>query len=157
MFFSYYLNFHMRVLFGCILFYFCLFCVFKSSVFVFHVGPTFFHHLLPELQPALRHRRSRSMSVCVPPSSFSFSHAPLPLTVPPKKPSTPPPDQSSLSSYNTSSPCMSLATERDTFAGRLSKALETVLPLHSATSLPKTRQRRASLPTLFSTPVGSQS
>lgn len=134
-----------------------LFCVFNSSFFVFHVGPTFFHHLLPELQPTLRRRRSRSMSVCVPPSSFSFSHAPLPLTVPPKKPSTPIPDLSSSSSYTTSSPCMSLATERDTFAGRLSKALETVIPIHSASSLPRARQRRASLPALFSTPVGSQS
>lgn len=134
-----------------------MFCAFNFYVFVFHVGPTFFRHPLPDLQPALRRRRSRSMSVCVPPSSYSFSHAPSPLTVPPKKPSTPPPDLSSSSSYTTTSPCMSLAAERDTFAGRLSKALETVLPLQSASSLPRARQRRASLPALFSTPVGSQS
>lgn len=106
------------------------------------------------LQPASRRRRSRSMSVCVPPSSYSFSHALPPMAVLPKRPSTPPPDLSSSSSYT--SPCMPLAAERDTFAGRLSKALETVLPLHSASSLPGARQRRASLPALFSTPVGSQ-
>ncbi|GLD48456.1 serine/threonine-protein kinase WNK1-like protein [Lates japonicus] len=97
------------------------------------------------------------MSICVPPSSYSFSHAPPPLAVPPKQPSTPPPDLSSSSSYTITSPCMPLAAKRDTFAGRLSKALETVLPLHSASSLPRARQRRASLPALFSTPVGSQS
>lgn len=97
------------------------------------------------------------MSVCVPPSSYSFSHAPPPLAVPPKQPSTPPPDLSSSSSYVTTPPCMPLAAERETFAGRLSKALETVLPLHSASSVPRARQRRASLPALFSTPVGSQS
>lgn len=112
-------------------------------------------------QPASRRRRSRSMSVCVPPSSYSFSRAPPPLVVLPKRPSTPPPDLSSSPCYSTatttSSPCMPLAAERDTFAGRLSKALETVLPLHSASSVPRARQRRASLPALFSTPVGSQS
>ncbi|XP_040001806.1 serine/threonine-protein kinase WNK1 [Xiphias gladius] len=105
----------------------------------------------PQPMPASRRRRSRSMSVCVPPSSYSFSHAPPPLAVPPKQPSTPPPDLSSSSSYITTSPCMPLAAVRDTFAGRLSKALETVLPLHSASSLPRARQRRASLPAL-STP-----
>lgn len=111
---------------------------------------------LPGLQPASRPRRSRSMSFCVPPSSYSFSHAPSPLAAPPQQPSTPPPDLYSSSSYTTP-PCMPLAAERDTFAGRLSKALETVLPLHSASPLPSTMQRRASLPALFSTPVGSQS
>lgn len=141
----------------CCIFFYCWFMfVVYVYVFVFHVGPTFFHHLLPDLQPALRRRRSRSMSVCVPPSSYSFSHAPSPLAVPPKKPSTPPPDLSSSSSTDTS-PCMSLTPERDTFAGRLSKALETVLPLHSPSSVPRARQRRASLPALVSTPVGSQS
>lgn len=117
-------------------------------------------HLLPSrfpgLQPASR-RRNRSMSVCVPPSSYSFSHVSSPMTAPPKKPSTPPPDLSLPSSCTTTaSPCMSLAIERDTFAGRLSKALETVLPLHSASSVPGARQRRASLPALFPTPVGLQ-
>ncbi|XP_030006238.1 serine/threonine-protein kinase WNK1 isoform X2 [Sphaeramia orbicularis] len=110
----------------------------------------------PQPMPALRRRRCRSMSVCVPPSSYSFSHAPHPLAVPLKKPSTPPPGlSSSSSSHSTSSPCMPLAAERDTFAGRLSKALETVLPLHSAPSVPRARQRRASLPALSSTPQHS--
>lgn len=112
---------------------------------------------LPGLQPELRRRRNRSMSVCVPPSSYSFSHVLRPLAVPPKQPSTPPPGPFSSSSYTITSPCMPLTAERDTFAGRLSQALETVLPLQSASSLPRARQRRASLPALFSTPVGSQS
>ncbi|MEQ2209182.1 hypothetical protein XENOCAPTIV_026197 [Xenoophorus captivus] len=93
------------------------------------------------------------MSICVPPSSYSFSHAPSSLAVPPKQPATPPPDLSSH--ISTTSPCVPLAAERDTFAGRLSKALETVLPLHSGSSQPRAKQRRASLPALFSTPVGS--
>ncbi|XP_063762102.1 proline-rich protein 36-like [Eleginops maclovinus] len=95
------------------------------------------------------------MSFCVPPSSYSFSHAPSPLAAPPKQPSTPPPDLYSSSSYTTTSPCMPLTAERDTFAGRLSKALETVLPLHTASPQPSARQRRASLPALFSTPQHS--
>lgn len=107
------------------------------------------------VQPVSRRCRSRSMSVCVP-SSYSFPHVPPLLAVPPKQPSTPPPDLSSSSSYTTTPPCVPLSAERDTFAGRLSKALETVLPIHSTPSLPRARQRRASLPALFSTPVGSQ-
>lgn len=131
--------------------YFCFaflicFCLCFMSVTPSSITPS------PGLQPASRRHRSRSMSVCVPPSSYSFSHAPPPLAVSQRQPSTPPPDPSS---YTTTSPCMPLSAERDTFAGRLSKALETVLPLHS--SLPRARQRRASLPALFSTPVGSPS
>lgn len=106
----------------------------------------------PGLQPVSHGRRSRSMSICVPPSSYSFSHAPSSLVVPPKQHTSPPPDL--FSHTSTTSPCVPLAAERDTFAGRLSKALETVLPLHSASSQPRARQRRASLPALFSTPVG---
>ncbi|XP_029681733.1 serine/threonine-protein kinase WNK1 [Takifugu rubripes] len=97
-------------------------------------------------------RRNRSMSLCVPPSSYSLSRASSSMTAQPKKPSTPPPDLSFPSSCTTVSPCMSLTIERDTFAGRLSKALETVLPLHSASSVPRAGQRRASLPALFPTP-----
>ncbi|PWA18276.1 hypothetical protein CCH79_00017824 [Gambusia affinis] len=107
----------------------------------------------PQPMPASHGRRSRSMSICVPPSSYSFSHAPSSLAVPPEQPATPPPDLSSYTS--TISPCAPLASERDTFAGRLSKALETVLPLHSGSSQPGARQRRASLPALFSTPQHS--
>lgn len=110
---------------------------------------------LPGLQPVSHHRRCRSMSVCVPPSSYSFSHVPPPLVVPPKQPATPP-DLSSSSPYTTASSCTPLTSERDTFTRCLSKALETVLPLHSASSQPRARQRRASLPALFSTPVGSK-
>lgn len=138
----------------CILFFYCFllcfsfFCVCLFSMLVPSSSP------LLDLQPALC-RRIRSMSLCVPPSSYSF-HAPSPTVVPPKKPSTPPPDLSSPSSCTTTSPCMSLAVERDTFAGRLSKALETVLPLQSTSSVPRARQRRASLPALSSTLVGSE-
>ncbi|KAM9771823.1 serine/threonine-protein kinase WNK1 isoform 7-T7 [Syngnathus typhle] len=100
--------------------------------------------------PASRRRRCRSMSVCVPPSSYSLT--PAPPAPRPKRPSTPPPDLSSSPSLAGASP---RSTERDTFAVRLSKALGTVLPLHSAPSLPRARQRRASLPTLFSSPQHS--
>lgn len=131
------------------LYQFFLFCVLFILVFFFYVCLVLMT-LPPNLQPALCRRRCRSMSVCVPPSSYSLSHAHSPTAAPLKKPSTPPPDLSS-SSY----PRMPLTTERDTFAGRLSKALETVLPLHSASPQPRARQqRRASLPALFSTPVG---
>ncbi|KAM9705795.1 serine/threonine-protein kinase WNK1 isoform 4-T4 [Menidia menidia] len=109
----------------------------------------------PQQMPASRGRRSRSMSICVPPSSYSFCNTPASMVVPPKKPVTPPPDLSSYTSTSTTSPSTPLAAERDTFAGRLSKALETVLPLHSASSQPRARQRRASLPALFSTPQHS--
>ncbi|XP_077400468.1 serine/threonine-protein kinase WNK1 isoform X4 [Vanacampus margaritifer] len=104
----------------------------------------------PQAVPASRRRRSRSMSICVPPSSYSLTPAPVPPR--PKRPSTPPPDLSSSPSLTGPSPRAPRSAERETFAGRLSKALETVLPLHSAPSLPKPRQRRASLPALFSSP-----
>ncbi|CAL8322854.1 unnamed protein product [Lota lota] len=98
-------------------------------------------------------RRSRSMSVCVP-SSYSsyasFPRVPLHLAAPPKPPSTPPPDLSYAPPAR-----VSLPSERDTFAGRLSTALETVLPLHSTPVPPRARQRRASLPALFFTPQPS--
>lgn len=148
----------------CNLFFFdfvhvCCFILLLSYVlhFNFCVCLCFMFAPPPPLQPAQRRRRNRSMSVCVPPSSYSFSHTPSPLAPRPKKPSTPPPDLSSSSARATTSPCMPLAAERDTFAGRLSKALETVLPLHSGSPLPRARQRRASLPALFSSAVGSQS
>lgn len=118
----------------------------RLHLFLFPFRP----NLPPIQQPASRRRRSRSMSVCVPPSSYSLT--PTPPVARPKRPSTPPPALSS-SLAAAASP---RSAGRDTFAGRLSKALETVLPLHSAPSLPRARQRRASLPALFSSPVGSK-
>ncbi|KAK0135356.1 Serine/threonine-protein kinase WNK1 [Merluccius polli] len=101
--------------------------------------------------PVSHRRRGRSMSVCVPSSSYSsyasFPHVPFHLAAPPMPPSTPPPDMSYAPPAR-----VSLPGERDTFAGRLSTALETVLPLHSTPAPPRARQRRASLPALFSTP-----
>ncbi|MBN3325778.1 WNK1 kinase, partial [Atractosteus spatula] len=87
--------------------------------------------------PSLPPRRGRSMSVCAP-HLYSIS----PLSCPPKPPSTPPPVLSTPLS-----PCHGTPIG-ETFAGRLSKALECVLPMHSASP-----RRRASLPALFaSTP-----
>ncbi|XP_061523681.1 serine/threonine-protein kinase WNK1 isoform X11 [Phycodurus eques] len=105
----------------------------------------------PQPVPASHRRRSRSMSVCVPPSSYSL--APTPLAPHLKRPFTPPPDLSSSSSHAGASPRAPRSAEKDTFATRLSKALEAVLPLHSAVSLPRVRRRRASLPALFSSPA----
>ncbi|KPP74722.1 serine/threonine-protein kinase WNK1-like, partial [Scleropages formosus] len=82
----------------------------------------------PQAMP-LPCRRGRSMSVCVPHLSAS------PLSCPPVPPSTPP------------LPHLG-APDGETFAGRLSKALECVLPLHSAPP-----RRRASLPALFASPI----
>lgn len=106
--------------------------------------------LSPSQSAVLRRRRCRSMSVCVPPSSYSLSHSPSSSSNVAAPPLRKPFASSSLS-------CAPLSAERDTFAGRLSKALETVLPMHPSTSpQPRARQRRASLPALFSTPVGPQ-
>ncbi|KAJ8382039.1 hypothetical protein SKAU_G00028170 [Synaphobranchus kaupii] len=76
------------------------------------------------------------MSLCVPCISA------LPLSCPPKQPSTPPPAPPTPLSPRLGSP------DGETFAGRLSKALECVLPLHSVAP-----RRRASLPALFASPV----
>ncbi|CAB1346269.1 unnamed protein product, partial [Coregonus sp. 'balchen'] len=86
--------------------------------------------------------RGRSMSVCVP----YFSSTPPALSCLPNRPSTPPPMLSAPHS-----PCRG-SDDGDTFAGRLSKALESVLPLHSTPPRPR-QQRRASLPALFASPV----
>lgn len=96
-----------------------LLCCLSSSV-CFHLV-----RLQPSPPPAAR--RGRSMSVCVP----CFPCAPAP-SYPPKLPSTPPPVLSPRSGMS----------DGETFAGRLSKALECVLP-----------RRRASLPALFASPV----
>ncbi|KAK3517789.1 hypothetical protein QTP70_018946, partial [Hemibagrus guttatus] len=89
----------------------------------------FYPLLRLQLSPPPTARRGRSMSVCVP----CFPCAPSP-SYPPKLPSTPPPVLSPR-------PGMS---DGETFAGRLSKALESVLP-----------RRRASLPALFASPPQS--
>ncbi|XP_073693801.1 serine/threonine-protein kinase WNK1 [Garra rufa] len=94
-------------------------------------------HLQPP--PPLPRRRGRSMSVCVP--CFSTTSA---LSCPPKPPSTPPPVASAPLSPRLGRP------DGETFAGRLSKALESVLPLHSAPP-----RRRASLPAIFASPPQS--
>lgn len=140
------------------LFLFYISCALCLSTFFYVCFPCWSPPLpstLPGPQSVSHHRRCRSMSVCVPPSSFSFSHVSSSPAVHPKQPTTPP-DLSSSSLFTAASLCAPLISERDTFAGRLSKALETVLPLQSASSLPGARQRRASLPALFATPVGSK-
>uniref|UniRef100_A0A2K6EIM4 non-specific serine/threonine protein kinase n=1 Tax=Propithecus coquereli TaxID=379532 RepID=A0A2K6EIM4_PROCO len=79
--------------------------------------------------------RGRSMLVCVP----HLSAAPS-LT-----PSTPPPVL-----YAPLSPSLSRTVPEESFAEKLSKALESVLPMHSAS---QRKRRRSSLPSLFvSTP-----
>ncbi|KAI2665527.1 Serine/threonine-protein kinase WNK1 [Labeo rohita] len=96
---------------------------------------------LLHLQPPPPLPRRRSMSVCVP--CFSTTSA---LSCPPKPPSTPPPVASAPLSPRLGQP------DGETFAGRLSKALESVLPLHSAPP-----RRRASLPAIFASPPQSVS
>ncbi|XP_018431920.1 PREDICTED: serine/threonine-protein kinase WNK1 [Nanorana parkeri] len=94
-------------------------------------------------QPGVGHRRGRSMSVCVPmlPSSTL-----LPPAFPPSAPCTPP--------HILSAPVSPLWTSpEESFAEKLSKALESVLPMH-ATS-PRKHQRRCSLPILYSSPPQS--
>ncbi|KAI4903889.1 hypothetical protein NFI96_002606, partial [Prochilodus magdalenae] len=95
--------------------------------------PAFPQQPMPPPPPPTR--RGRSMSVCVP----YFSSAPPP-SCPPKPPSTPPPALSAPLSPRPGKP------DGETFAGRLSKALECVLP-----------RRRASLPALFASPPQSVS
>ncbi|XP_044137320.1 serine/threonine-protein kinase WNK1 isoform X4 [Bufo gargarizans] len=81
-------------------------------------------------------RRGRSMSVCVP----ILSSTPL---LPSSSPSTPP--------SAPSSPCWTSPVE--SFAEKLSKALESVLPMHSSST--RRHQRRCSLPTLYTSPPQS--
>uniref|UniRef100_A0A8C5V4I9 non-specific serine/threonine protein kinase n=1 Tax=Microcebus murinus TaxID=30608 RepID=A0A8C5V4I9_MICMU len=79
--------------------------------------------------------RGRSMSVCVPHLS----------AVPSLAPSTPPPVL-----YAPLSPSLFRTAPEESFAEKLSKALESVLPMHSAS---QRKHRRSSLPSLFvSTP-----
>ncbi|RXN00405.1 Serine/threonine-protein kinase WNK1 [Acipenser ruthenus] len=98
-------------------------------------------------QPAVP-RRGRSMSVSVPHLSSTAASASF-LSCPPKLPSTPPPALSSPLS-----PRLWTTPPEETFVEKLSKALEGVLPMHSAP--PRQQQRRrASLPALFASPPQS--
>uniref|UniRef100_H3BG29 non-specific serine/threonine protein kinase n=1 Tax=Latimeria chalumnae TaxID=7897 RepID=H3BG29_LATCH len=90
-------------------------------------------------------RRGRSLSVCVPypsaiPSSLSCLHPSTPSSCSP-----PPVLSAPLSPHLRTSP-------EETFAEKLSKALESVLPMHS---VPPRQQRRSSLPSLFVSPPQS--
>uniref|UniRef100_A0ABI7XIR2 non-specific serine/threonine protein kinase n=1 Tax=Felis catus TaxID=9685 RepID=A0ABI7XIR2_FELCA len=86
-------------------------------------------------------RRGRSMSVCVP----HLSAVPSLSRISPSAPSTPPPVLSA-----SLSPSLLRIAPEETFAEKLSKALESVLPMHSAS---QRKHRRSSLPSLFvSTP-----
>ncbi|XP_075711716.1 serine/threonine-protein kinase WNK1 [Rhinoderma darwinii] len=88
------------------------------------------------LSTSVGSRRGRSMSVCVP----LLSSTPL---LPASSPGTP---RSAPASPRWTSP-------EESFAEKLSKALESVLPMHS--SSPRKHQRRCSLPTLHTSPPQS--
>nr|KAF6375798.1 WNK lysine deficient protein kinase 1 [Pipistrellus kuhlii] len=91
--------------------------------------------------PSSMPRRGRSMSVCVP----HLSAVPSLSRISPSAPSTPPPVQSAPLS-----PSLLRTAPEETFAEKLCKALESVLPMHSAS---QRKHRRSSLPSLFvSTP-----
>ncbi|XP_035406609.1 serine/threonine-protein kinase WNK1 isoform X6 [Cygnus atratus] len=91
-------------------------------------------------QPPAVPQRGRSMSVCVPhlPALPSMSCIPL------SAPCTPPPTLSAPLS-----PFYLRTVPEETFAEKLSKALESVLPMHSAS--PR-KHRRSSLPSLSVSP-----
>ncbi|XP_031239073.1 serine/threonine-protein kinase WNK1 isoform X13 [Mastomys coucha] len=91
--------------------------------------------------PSSMPRRGRSMSVCVP----HLSAVPSLSRISPSAPSTPPPVLSAPLC-----PSLLRTAPEETFAEKLSKALESVLPMHSAS---QRKHRRSSLPSLFvSTP-----
>ncbi|XP_032047342.1 serine/threonine-protein kinase WNK1 isoform X8 [Aythya fuligula] len=95
-------------------------------------------------QPPAVLQRGRSMSVCVPhlPALPSMSCIPL------SAPCTPPPALSAPLS-----PFYLRTVPEETFAEKLSKALESVLPMHSAS--PR-KHRRSSLPSLSVSPTQVQ-
>ncbi|KAK7878693.1 hypothetical protein WMY93_030529 [Mugilogobius chulae] len=100
-------------------------------------------------------RWCRSMSVCVPPSSYPLPHSSSSsiLASLPKKPSTPPvPERTPSSAFSSPSSRTPLSAERDSFAGRLSKALETVLPMNSASPQPRPGRGEPACPR-FSPPL----
>ncbi|XP_038175575.1 serine/threonine-protein kinase WNK1 isoform X6 [Arvicola amphibius] len=89
--------------------------------------------------PSSMPRRGRSMSVCVP----HLSVVPSQSRISPSAPSTPPPVLSAPLC-----PSLLRTAPEETFAEKLSKALESVLPMHSAS---QRKHRRSSLPSLFVT------
>ncbi|XP_028616878.1 serine/threonine-protein kinase WNK1 isoform X6 [Grammomys surdaster] len=89
--------------------------------------------------PSSTPRRGRSMSVCVP----HLSAVPSLSRISPSAPSTPPPVLSAPLC-----PSLLRTAPEETFAEKLSKALESVLPMHSAS---QRKHRRSSLPSLFVT------
>ncbi|XP_036037267.1 serine/threonine-protein kinase WNK1 isoform X11 [Onychomys torridus] len=89
--------------------------------------------------PSSMPRRGRSMSVCVP----HLSAVPSLSCISPSAPSTPPPVLSAPLC-----PSLLRTAPEETFAEKLSKALESVLPMHSAS---QRKHRRSSLPSLFVT------
>ncbi|XP_039402904.1 serine/threonine-protein kinase WNK1 isoform X6 [Mauremys reevesii] len=94
-------------------------------------------------QPPTVPQRGRSMSVCV----SHLSAVPSLPCIPPSIPSTPPPALCAPLS-----PSYLRTAPEETFAEKLSKALENVLPMHSAS--PR-KHRRSSLPSLFVSPPQS--
>ncbi|XP_021488280.1 serine/threonine-protein kinase WNK1 isoform X22 [Meriones unguiculatus] len=88
--------------------------------------------------PSSMPRRGRSMSVCVP----HLSAVPCLSRISPSAPSTPPVLSAPLC------PSLLRTAPEETFAEKLSKALESVLPMHSAS---QRKHRRSSLPSLFVT------
>ncbi|KAM6320770.1 serine/threonine-protein kinase WNK1 [Aegotheles albertisi] len=91
-------------------------------------------------QPPAAPQRGRSMSVCVP----HLPALPFMSCIPLSAPCTPPPVLSApLSPYHLQT------VPEETFAEKLSKALESVLPIHSAS--PR-KHRRSSLPSLSVSP-----
>ncbi|XP_055460238.1 serine/threonine-protein kinase WNK1 isoform X17 [Psammomys obesus] len=88
--------------------------------------------------PSSMPRRGRSMSVCVP----HLSAVPSLSRISPSAPSTPPVLSAPLC------PSLLRTAPEETFAEKLSKALESVLPMHSAS---QRKHRRSSLPSLFVT------
>ncbi|EHB13706.1 Serine/threonine-protein kinase WNK1 [Heterocephalus glaber] len=95
--------------------------------------------------PSSMPHRGRSMSVCVP----HLSPVPLLSCISPSAPSTPPPVLSAPLS-----PSLLRTAPEETFAEKLSKALESVLPMHSAS---QRKHRRSSLPSLFVSTAQGQS
>ncbi|KAF5919394.1 hypothetical protein HPG69_009875 [Diceros bicornis minor] len=91
--------------------------------------------------PSSMPRHGRSMSICVP----HLSAVPSLSRISPSAPSTPPPVLSAPLS-----PSLLRTAPEETFAEKLSKALESVLPMHSAS---QRKHQCSSLPSLFvSTP-----